>query len=94
MSNRPAAWWFALGALACMQDVQAGGPQDIVVVQAGHLLDVDSGRMLADQAVLIKLADLVAVACDPLHDVDCLRQVRGVIKAGQFVSLGRDPRGH
>jgi len=34
-----------------------------------------------------KFADLVAVACDPLEDVECLRKVRGVIKAGQSVSL-------
>ena len=34
-----------------------------------------------------KFADLVAVQCDPLQDVECLRKVRGVIKAGQIVSL-------
>jgi len=34
-----------------------------------------------------KFADLVALQCDPLQDVECLRKVRGVIKAGQPVSL-------
>ncbi|MEO8364953.1 MAG: amidohydrolase family protein [Pseudoxanthomonas sp.] len=34
-----------------------------------------------------KAADLVAVQCDPLQDVECLRQVRGVVKAGQPVAL-------
>ena len=34
-----------------------------------------------------KFADLVAVECDPLQNVECLRKVRGVVKAGQPVSL-------
>ena len=34
-----------------------------------------------------KLADLVAVAGDPLADMDTLRQVRGVIKAGRLIRL-------
>ena len=34
-----------------------------------------------------KFADLVAVACDPLQDIECLRKVRGVVKAGQPVAL-------
>ena len=34
-----------------------------------------------------KFADLVAVQCDPLQDIECLRKVRGVVKAGQPVSL-------
>ena len=36
-----------------------------------------------------KFADLVAVECDPLQDVECLRKVRGVVKAGQPVSFDR-----
>lgn len=35
-----------------------------------------------------KLADLVALACDPLADIACLQQVRGVVKAG--VPVARD----
>jgi imidazolonepropionase-like amidohydrolase len=34
-----------------------------------------------------KYADLVAVACNPLQDIECLRQVRGVVKDGQPVAL-------
>lgn len=34
-----------------------------------------------------KFADLVAVACNPLDDIECLRQVRGVVKGGQPVAL-------
>jgi imidazolonepropionase-like amidohydrolase len=34
-----------------------------------------------------KLADLIAVEGDPSVDIDKLRQVRGVIKAGQQVRL-------
>jgi imidazolonepropionase-like amidohydrolase len=34
-----------------------------------------------------KFADLVAVACDPLADVDCLTKVRGVIKEGKSIAL-------
>ena len=34
-----------------------------------------------------KAADLVALQCDPLQDVECLHQVRGVVKAGQPVAL-------
>lgn len=34
-----------------------------------------------------KFADLVAVQCDPLQDVECLRKVRGVVKQGQSVEM-------
>lgn len=34
-----------------------------------------------------KFADLVAVACDPLQDIECLRKVRGVVKEGQLVGM-------
>ena len=34
-----------------------------------------------------KFADLVAVACDPLQDIECLRKVRGVVKEGRPVGM-------
>lgn len=34
-----------------------------------------------------KFADLVAVECDPLQDIECLRKVRGVMKEGRPVGL-------
>jgi len=34
-----------------------------------------------------KAADLVALACDPLASIDCMTQVRGVIKAGASIPL-------
>ena len=34
-----------------------------------------------------KSADLVAVECDPLQDIECLRKVRGVVKEGRPVAL-------
>ncbi len=34
-----------------------------------------------------KFGDLVAVECDPLQEIECLRKVRGVVKAGRPVSL-------
>ena len=34
-----------------------------------------------------KFADLIAVEGDPLADIDKLRQVRGVIKAGRQIRL-------
>ena len=34
-----------------------------------------------------KFGDLVAVACNPLQDIECMRQVRGVVKEGQRVGM-------
>lgn len=34
-----------------------------------------------------KSADLVALACDPIASIDCMTQVRGVIKAGASIPL-------
>ena len=34
-----------------------------------------------------KFADLIAVEGDPLQDIDKLRQVRGVVKAGRQLRL-------
>lgn len=61
-------------------------------LQAIRSATLDAARLLGKQQELGsvapgKAADLVAVACDPLRDIECLRQVRGVIKAGQPVSL-------
>jgi imidazolonepropionase-like amidohydrolase len=63
-------------------------------LQAIRSATIDAARLLGKQKELGsiapgKAADLVAVGCDPLHDVDCLRQIRGVIKAGTPVSLDR-----
>jgi imidazolonepropionase-like amidohydrolase len=61
-------------------------------LQAIRSATIDAARLLGKQKELGsiapgKAADLVAVACDPLRDIECLRQVRGVIKAGMPVSL-------
>lgn len=61
-------------------------------LQAIRSATIDAARLLGKEKELGsiapgKAADLVAVGCDPLHDVDCLRQIRGVIKAGQPVAL-------
>ena len=63
-------------------------------LQAIRSATIDAARLLGKERELGsiapgKAADLVAVGCDPLHDVDCLRQIRGVIKAGTPVSLDR-----
>ncbi len=47
-------------ALAAVSATDARGA-DLTVVRAGHLLDVDSGKMLVDQAVTIKDGRVVAV---------------------------------
>jgi imidazolonepropionase-like amidohydrolase len=61
-------------------------------LQAIRSATIDSARLLDKDTDLGsitvgKIADLVAVACDPLKDVDCMRQVRGVVKDGKRVPL-------
>ncbi|HEY0502546.1 MAG TPA: amidohydrolase family protein [Lysobacter sp.] len=61
-------------------------------LQAIRSATLDAARLLGQEKALGsiaagKAADLVAVACDPLQDVECLRQVRGVVKAGTLVPL-------
>ena len=61
-------------------------------LQALQSATINSARLLghADELGSIKpgkAADLVAVACDPLADIACLSQVRGVIKAGVMADL-------
>ncbi len=68
-------------------------------LQAIRSATIDAARLLGREKELGsiamgKAADLVAVACDPLHDIECLRQVRGVIKAGEPVALDGSPRAH
>ena len=61
-------------------------------LQAIRSATIEAARLLGKETELGsiavgKVADLVAVACDPLHDIECLRQVRAVVKAGQTISL-------
>jgi len=61
-------------------------------LQAIRAATIDAARLLGKEKELGsiapgKSADLVAVACDPLHDIDCLRSIRGVVKAGKPVAL-------
>ena len=61
-------------------------------LQAIRSATIDSARLLGKDTDLGsikvgKIADLVAVACDPLKDVDCLTQVRGVVKDGKRICL-------
>lgn len=61
-------------------------------MQAIQSATIESARLLRRENELGsiapgKWADAVAVACDPLQNIECLRQVRAVIKAGQPVSM-------
>lgn len=61
-------------------------------LQAIRAATLESARLLHKETELGsitpgKLADLVALACDPLADIACLQQVRGVVKAGVPVAL-------
>ena len=62
-------------------------------LQAVRAATLESARLLRKEKELGsispgKLADLVALACDPLADIACLQQVRGVVTAG--VPVPRD----
>jgi imidazolonepropionase-like amidohydrolase len=61
-------------------------------LQAIRSATIDSARLLGHEKEIGsiapgKFADMIAVGCDPLHDVECLRSIRGVIKAGKNISL-------
>ncbi|KAF1716348.1 Xaa-Pro dipeptidase [Pseudoxanthomonas yeongjuensis] len=61
-------------------------------LQALQSATISSARLLGKEKetgsiAVGKSADLVAVGCDPLQDIECLRKVRGVVKAGQPVAL-------
>jgi len=60
-------------------------------LQAIRSATIDSARLLGKEKDLGsiavgKIADLVAVACDPIKNIECLRQVRGVVKDGKPVA--------
>ncbi|UOV04187.1 amidohydrolase family protein [Pseudoxanthomonas sp. F37] len=62
-------------------------------LQAIRAATLESARLLRREKELGsiapgKAADLVALACDPLADIACLQQIRGVLKAG--VPVARD----
>ena len=62
-------------------------------LQAIRAATLDAARLLRKEKELgsiapDKAADLVGLACDPLTDIACLQQVRGVVKAG--VPVARD----
>ena len=61
-------------------------------MQAIQSATIDSARLLGKESDLGsiasgKAADLIALACDPLREIDCMRQVRGVVKGGAQVPL-------
>jgi imidazolonepropionase-like amidohydrolase len=61
-------------------------------MQAIQSATIDAARLLRQEQALGSIApgkwgDLVALACDPLADIECMTQVRGVIKGGAAVPL-------
>ena len=61
-------------------------------MQAIQSATIESARLLRQEKELGsiapgKFADLVALACDPIASIDCMTQVRGVIKGGKGVPL-------
>jgi len=61
-------------------------------LQAIRSATIESARLLGRDKELGsiavgKSADMVAIACDPLQDIECIRKVRGVVKAGKSVPL-------
>jgi len=61
-------------------------------MQAIQSATINSARLLGQEQALGSIApgkwgDLVALACDPLAKIDCMTEVRGVIKGGAAVAL-------
>jgi imidazolonepropionase-like amidohydrolase len=61
-------------------------------MQAIQSATIVSARLLRQEANLGSIApgkygDMVALACDPLEKIDCMTQVRGVVKGGASVPL-------
>jgi imidazolonepropionase-like amidohydrolase len=61
-------------------------------MQAIQSATINAARLLRQEKDLGSIApgkfgDMVALACDPLASIDCMTQVRGVIKGGASVPL-------
>ncbi len=61
-------------------------------LQAIQSATIESARLLGQEASLGsisegKVADLVALACDPIDEIECMQQVSAVIQAGEVVGL-------